>query len=159
MRRLGWPVLSRQGPDRQRAATGSFIYVIILGLFSQGRTGIIAFIVGTGLLLVRRFPIPSIFAMPVAAWLVTALFADTFLKLFMRGENQQLLYSLTGRTTLWEIGWTAFLSRPWFGFGWGVGARAAFMYARVTAGGGITPYFHNGFLEVLVSVGVVGFAI
>jgi O-antigen ligase len=125
---------------------------------SQGRTGMVSLAVGTVLILVRKFPVLSVVAAGPIAGLATALFGDKLVTLFLRGQDNALLFSLSGRTTWWELGWTAFLRRPLIGAGWGVGSRVA-----VREFGGIVmadvSTLHNGLLEVLLGVGLVGFAI
>jgi O-antigen ligase len=132
-----------------------YLVCAVFPVLAQGRTGMASFLVGTVLVLAKRFPISSVFIIPAAAGLAIILFGDTLLRLFLRGEDEEMLLSLTGRTTWWEWGWTAFLSRPWFGSGWGVGSRVVFLRLL-----GMTPAsVHNGLLEVLLGVGLVGFAI
>lgn len=53
--------------------------------------------------------------------------------------------TLTGRTTIWEVGWHLFLKSPWVGFG--------FQADRVFMDGG---HMHNALLHVLVQSGFLG---
>lgn len=127
-------------------------------VLAQGRTGMISLVVGTVLILARRFPVSSVFAIPASAGFAIILFGDTLLSLFLRGQDQEELLSLSGRTNLWEWAWTAFLSRPWLGSGWGAGSRALFQHGVGNFGSTISSV-HSGLLEVLLGVGLVGFAI
>jgi O-antigen ligase len=127
-------------------------------VFSQGRTGMVSLIVGAVLILIRRYPVLAVVTIPPTAGLVAMLLGDKLVTLFLRGQDSAMLLSLSGRTSWWELGWTAFLQRPMLGAGWGVGSRVAvrqfgaFNMADVST-------LHNGFLEVLLGVGVVGFVI
>lgn len=130
-------------------------------VLAQGRTGMISLVVGTGLILARRFPASSVFTFPAVAGLAIILFGDALQTLFLRGEDREELLSLSGRTTLWDWGWQAFWSQPWLGSGWGVGSRVVFLHTNPPGGGfGSTiASVHNGVLEVLLGVGLVGFSI
>jgi len=131
-------------------------------VLAQGRTGMISLVVGTGLILARRFPASSVVTFPAAAGLAIILFGHTLQTLFLRGEDQEELLSLSGRTTLWDWGWEAFLTQPWLGSGWGVGSRVVLLHNVGPSGGafgGTIASLHNGVLEVLLGVGLVGFII
>lgn len=69
--------------------------------------------------------------------------------------------TLTGRTTLWDAVGARIAERPWVGhgysafwLGWG-GASSAVLEAV----GWETPHAHNGFLDLLLDLGVVGLAL
>ena len=70
--------------------------------------------------------------------------------------------TLTGRTVLWDAVLDQFATRPWFGWGheafwreWqGVGSNRVYEITAWTPG-----YSHNGFLDQLVNLGVVGLAV
>jgi O-antigen ligase len=70
-----------------------------------------------------------------------------------RGESLHLLFSLTGRTELWEAIWEEFQASPWIGHG----------YFVTSAKGSIDVWSgpanrtaHNVLLQVLVTTGIVG---
>jgi O-antigen ligase len=125
---------------------------------SQGRTGMVSLAVGTGLIFARQFPVLSVVTVAPIAGLATVLFGDKLVTLFLRGQDNDLLFSLSGRTTWWELGWAAFLRRPVLGAGWGVGSRVAIRQFGSIAMADVST-LHNGFLEVVLGVGIVGFAI
>ena len=167
--------ISARGPSRlilsrsceREAASSSFFILCYLAsaafpVLAQGRTGMISLVVGTGLILARRFPASSVVTFPAAAGLAIILFGHTLQTLFLRGEDQEELLSLSGRTTLWDWGWQAFLSQPWLGSGWGVGSRVVLLHNVGPSGGAFgstIASLHNGVLEVLLGVGLVGFII
>jgi O-antigen ligase len=141
----------------------SYLTAAAFPVLSQGRTGMISLVIGTSFILVRRFRTSSAFIIPVIAGLMITLFGDTLLRLFVRGEDKEMLLSLSGRTTLWEFGWHSFLDRPWLGFGWGAGSRAVLLKLLDELPGegfgGNIASLHNGLLEVLLGVGLVGFVV
>lgn len=80
---------------------------------------------------------------------------DGFLALL--GKNE----TLTGRTELWDLVWQAIGARPWLGYGYGGfwlgfdGPSAPIWFAV----GWNPPTAHNGFLDLLLDLGVVGLAV
>ena len=151
--------LAKALTGRSPSLFGSY-YVACLAfpVAAQGRTGMVSAVVGSALLFTRRYPLKSIIAIPVTAALASLLMGNILLKLFQRGQDPELLYSLTGRTTMWEAAWQAFLTKPFFGTGFGVGSRTVFLS---TAGfrHDLISSVHNGCLEVLLGVGLLGFSI
>ncbi len=67
--------------------------------------------------------------------------------------------TLTGRTLLWEYGFKAFMAKPFLGFGfdafWHDTSQYGGLAIRAIAGWN-APGIHNGWLELLLSVGLVG---
>lgn len=100
-----------------------------------------------------------IWAVLVTAW----LYANGFLRLNSEYFSQLLsrdISTLTGRTLVWTAAWDKVLERPWVGWGhssfwlgWdGRGSAYVLAYAGWNAG-----YGHNGFLDALLDLGLVGF--
>jgi O-antigen ligase len=73
--------------------------------------------------------------------------------IFMRGQTTEEFVHLTGRTSLWDLAFDFIVARPVFGQGFSA-ARDALI--RVVHWGGST---HNGLLESLFSLGIVGTAL
>ena len=69
-----------------------------------------------------------------------------------RGQNTQLLESLSGRVDWWEFGWEQFLKQPWIG----LGAYTGRFEVLAKLGEIETSSIHNTYLEALLNVGVVG---
>lgn len=141
------------GSIKQRAfwsaITGLGVTAIAL---ASGRQGVLMFAVGTLVLLwfVRR----TLFLMligPVSAGLLWVNWDSAF-RVFARGQPQ-LLGNLTGRLTWWQATIEAWLEHPWTGYGYGAGGR---FVALANIGRGQTSNVHNGYLEALVGVGVMG---
>jgi O-antigen ligase len=125
---------------------------------AQGRTGMVSAVVGSALLLARRYPMGSVIAIPAIAGLASVLLGDPLWKLFLRGQDEELLYSMSGRTTMWEAGWQAFLTKPFFGAGFGVGSKGV-LFSLFTHDFAQASSLHNGPLEVVLGVGLVGFSL
>jgi O-antigen ligase len=66
---------------------------------------------------------------------------------------------ITGRTELWQWVVTMILRHPWLGYGFsGFWRGGSFEYAYVERVIGWSPvYSHDGYLEILLSLGAVGF--
>jgi exopolysaccharide production protein ExoQ len=143
-----------------------WLYVIlavlcgILLLLSQSVTAIVVCLVMLALLPFRKFltlgnrtfvPLFAFFcvlATPFVAWL--ALNSNAILRMLSRDSN------FTGRVPLWGIVLQEIASRPVFGFGYGAfwtTGEADRIRATI---GWAAPNAHNGFLEILLGVGLVG---
>lgn len=70
--------------------------------------------------------------------------------------------TFTGRTEIWDFAWSEFLTRPIAGFGfngfWGTGGGAAATFSDNAFFMNILQA-HNGYLDILLETGAVGFAI
>lgn len=66
--------------------------------------------------------------------------------------------TLTGRTAIWHAVWSAIVSRPWLGYGHDVfWNRWTMDLAKVNYLLGFRPpHAHNGYLDLLLSMGIVG---
>jgi len=66
--------------------------------------------------------------------------------------------TLTGRTQLWSLVWKLIRSHPWFGYGYGgfwlgLQGPSAPVWRAV---GWQPPNAHNGFLDLLLDLGIIG---
>lgn len=97
----------------------------------------------------------------VTAMVLGAVFVGTALPFALEAVGGDA--SLTGRSELWGWAWDVILQRPILGFGYYgyIGSEMAkqaaleiprFVYYDV-------PHFHNAYLQTLVDLGVVGFAV
>jgi O-antigen ligase len=70
--------------------------------------------------------------------------------------------TLTGRTPLWALMWGMIRLRPWFGYGYGGfwlqwnPPSAEIWRASMWTGGWLPPNAHNGFIDLLADLGIVG---
>lgn len=123
-------------------------------VLSSGRQGVIIWLVIISLLLFmfRR----RIFVLLIAP--ATAVFTlvnwETLWSIVSRDQVSGSLITLTGRTNLWAAGIEAWKNQPLTGYGFGVGGR--FVALRSIDLDFVT-HLHNGFVEALVGVGLLGF--
>lgn len=101
------------------------------------------------LLMVGAIAVPTlitlaIFMISTGQSLHTADIVDEFFAITGRDKN------LTGRTTLWEIAWSAFNQKPLLG--WSFDDLMSFLHVRHLR----HSQFHNGYLDLLVRGGIVG---
>jgi O-antigen ligase len=75
---------------------------------------------------------------------------------FTRGESTESMQSFTGRTALWEAMWESFRESPVVGHGYFVTSRTGQIDVW---SGPANRTAHNFFLQVLVTTGLVGFAL
>jgi O-antigen ligase len=123
-------------------------------VFSQTRSALAAFVAAAALVVLlsrRTNVIATTFGTLV---LVTASsFGSAFLSYFRRGQDAQLLESLSGRTDWWRFGWARFLERPWTGYGAFAGGRFA---SLAEMGDRFTSSLHNTYLEAMLGIGILG---
>lgn len=71
--------------------------------------------------------------------------------------------TLTGRTLIWGVVFTQLQERPWLGFGrnafWAGGSKYALAAGKAVADNFIPPHAHNGFIDLALDVGLLGFSI
>jgi len=82
------------------------------------------------------------------------LYFRQIIDVLSRDQVQGSLNTMTGRTTFWAAGMKAWLAEPITGYGFGVGGR--FVALKSIDADEFT-HLHNGFLEALVGVGLLGF--
>jgi len=123
-------------------------------VLSSGRQGVIIWMMGLAIvLLIYRRELFILVIAPGAALFVFFSW-DVLWGIVSRDQVSGSLSTLTGRTTLWAAGWEAFLLQPLTGYGFGAGSR--FVALRAIGRDYLT-HIHNGFLEALIGVGIVGF--
>ncbi|MEA5595383.1 O-antigen ligase family protein [Rivularia sp. UHCC 0363] len=69
--------------------------------------------------------------------------------------------TLTGRTPMWNVAFTELMREPWFGFGrgafWAEKSKYAIEAGYAVSEGFVPPHAHNGFIDIMLDVGFVGF--
>jgi O-antigen ligase len=133
--------------------------VLALGvlIFSQTRSAILGVVLATVVIfgVGKRF---GLFMFAAAACLLVFLSAellDSVQVFFARGQDTQMISSLSGRTVWWSAVLQKVAERPVIGFG-------AFSGGRFVALVGFSPQtssVHNDFLEILAGSGAVGLMI
>lgn len=154
--------------DRQSNRLKAWIgygLALIFVLATTSKTGLVlVFFVPFGLYLYTRLSLRSRFAAAYLFWLLLIL----GIAILVIIDNWSYLLSiiggdptLTGRTPQWSFMLEELGNRPWLGFG-----RNAFWapetYNTIRAGQAVTPYgytvyhAHNGFIEMLLDIGLIG---
>ena len=140
-----------------------FRYLIACGLFlvpcyaARSRTGFVVFFLGvcclTSVLLRmpnRRFVagVVGVLAgtLVFSLFLVSPEFADVVVSTFTRGHSEENIKSLDGRMTIWTEALKAFEASPLLGSG----------YASYSIRDKAGSHFHNMFIELAVTTGLLG---
>lgn len=119
-------------------------------VLSQSRTSIVGLFVAILIifLLIKKKSILFLFSILILGFIFFEL-SSFILEFLRRGQDENLIYSLSGRTTAWSMGWDLFKESPIFGHGFVAGARAKVL------GGGMST-MHGAVFDVLVGMGLLG---
>jgi O-antigen ligase len=145
---------------RRLGNSGRAFYSVLLVLalatmvVAQTRSAIIGFFLGFVLLLYFSKRLGTISLLIAVVILVASLvdvggLAEEYLR---RGQNDELVTNLTGRTIWWEATWDVFVKNMWLGAGAFTSRFTVLAKLRDLD----VPNVHNTFLETLVGVGIVG---
>lgn len=119
-------------------------------ILAQSRTSIVGLFVAllVFIFLKKKKSIIFVFTILVLGLVLIEL-SSIILEFLRRGQDKNLLYSLSGRTIAWSMGWELFKESPIFGHGFVAGARAKVL------GGGMST-MHGAVFDVLVGMGLLG---
>lgn len=136
----------------------AWLYLIGLGVaataLSSGRQGIIILVTTAAILLfLHRRELFILLLGPGTAAFVY-LYWDQIWGIVSRDQVAGSLDTLTGRTTIWAAAVAAWVKEPITGYGYGAGSR---FVALASIGKDELTHAHNGFLETLLGVGLLGF--
>ena len=131
-----------------------FAFSFITMILAQSRSPMLAFVLAVVLVLVvsHRFRLLAIFASLVGV--VALVYSQTIFEFLRRGQSDQELMTLTGRTKFWESSLQAVRESPLTGYGAYAGGRNV-VHGPVTSGDGPTTV-HSLWVEILVDTGIVG---
>ena len=144
---------------------GGFVLSIILLLLTKSSSSIVSFGIVMGIFLTLQILLLSYNFLFPALFFLAIIAQGSFLWL---ANNTELLLSsvgkdatLTGRGPLWNAAIEMIWQRPWFGYGFsgfwkGWDTPSAVIWRVV---GWTPPNAHNGFLDICLDLGLVGFAI
>ncbi|ROR35149.1 O-antigen ligase-like membrane protein [Inmirania thermothiophila] len=121
--------------SQSRSPLAGFLLAMLIILFAAGKIGLVAFL---GLLL-------------LGAGLLSPLGAY-FWQFFLRGQSQELFFSLSGRVYYWEAALQFILENPLLGYGAYAGGR----FLVATEFGSTLSSLHGTWPEVLIGTGVLG---
>jgi O-antigen ligase len=140
-------------------------FSVILVILSTSKTSLLKLVQVLGLIFVCRtlrwrysLMIPALIGLVTVGGIFFVWFAanaDTLLGSIGKDTT------LTGRTDLWPLVWELIWKRPWLGYGYsalwlGWDSETAYIWWATTWA---APNAHNGFLEILLQLGIVGLSI
>lgn len=134
-----------------------FLTFTVTCIAARSRTGFIVLLLGAAFISIILFRIPSrrfitctsvtlLGSLAIGLLLVSPEFSDSLTQLFTRGHNETNIRSLDGRVSIWTEALRAFDRSPLLGSGY------ATYPLQITAGS----HFHNMFIELAVTTGVLG---
>jgi hypothetical protein len=129
-------------------------------IFSQTRAAMAAFVVGfvVLLLLTRRYALTgalvALSTMAAAIALMFTNFGRTFSDFLLRGQSNESVQGLSGRMDVWQASFTAFLHRPWIGYGGFAGSRFVVLPYMASQGGASSSL--STYVDSLLDLGVWG---
>jgi O-antigen ligase len=129
------------------------VLALVTLILAQSRTSVIALALAimVYLLFDRRYTLLfAVIGVSVIAALTTSI-NETSYQYLLRGQDAQLVSTLSGRTEGWEKAWLAFQESPFTGHGF-----AAFARANILGTTGMSS-MHGAIFDVLVGTGLMGF--
>ena len=128
------------------------IVSLITLVIAQSRTSLIGFVVAIGvwLLLNRKMKILFFISLLALIILFNIAASEILVDYFKRGSSDEMLYTLTGRTTAWGHAWRMFKQSPLLGYGFASGARFDVLQGQGMVG------MHGSIFDVIVNVGLLG---
>lgn len=164
---IAFLLLPIDNPKHRRYKWGGFAMSLLFILFSTSKTSIVvSFLTISITLFYQKFRWKgkvSVFYMDVIllflgsiSTIVIGLWVEI---LGIMGKDA----TLTGRTPMWNVALTELMSRPWFGFGrgafWAEKSKYAIHAGYAVSEGFVPPHAHNGFIDIMLDVGFIGFFI
>jgi O-antigen ligase len=142
---------------RARSAIGQMIFALALFSVSASRTAVGILLLSVLLVVFKRSKL--IGALAVSGVLIAGTMFSTEIVTRLQGQqNSNSFVTLSGRTVVWTAAVRQFEKDPLLGVGGGVGGKMVIanignMYLEAMSS------LHNGFLEVLTGLGIIGFLI
>ena len=142
---------------RIRSARVGWISVSVVAtagmLLSAGRQGLVIFLASAAVVLFfQRRRLFLIGIVPLSALVVVANW-DLLFGLAQRGQSASNFSSLSGRLEWWSVAADVWRVHPWTGYGFGTGGR----FVALREVGSNASSLHNGYIEALTGVGIIGF--
>lgn len=119
-------------------------------LLASGRQGLVIWLVATAVLLwVHRRKLFAFLVAPASAYLVASNWSSIW-RIVARNQSRSTLSTWSGRRVWWASALEVWKDHPWTGYGFGVGGRF------VASSSSARSSLHNGYMEALVGVGIIG---
>jgi len=131
-----------------------FVLSLITLILAQSRTSSVGMVVGLVVYLFldkKRGIAMAVIATGAIIMLFTSG-ADLVIQYMQRGQSEELMMSLSGRTHGWTAAWDMFQQSPWFGHGFAAAARTEIL----GTGAGAASTLHGALFDILVGVGLAG---
>jgi len=133
------------------------LYVVELGA-TRTRTALVVgvLIIGTSLMFAlkrRPFMVSMVALFSASVGLVAYTERSVVRDFLIRGQSEQSLTTLTGRTNIWHVALESWRIQPWQGYGYYAGHRLGL---PGLPGNGLQSNLDSTWIETLVDVGIVG---
>jgi O-antigen ligase len=138
---------------------GSGLLGLITMFFAQGRSAMAALAAAVVILAYLRGQLKLLSAFALVLTVLSIwLGADSLISSYLsRGQNEEMFWSFSGRTTMWGFAWTEYIQRnPFFGYGAFAGPKFLVLDSYGLKG---ASSLHNTWIEVLVESGIIGGAL
>jgi O-antigen ligase len=152
---VSYLMINEIGRRRQNAII-CLIFGVTIMLLGHARTSNIAFFLVLAFIILSSGKIKNkwIFVFFVFAFFSLALLMNELMEVvyayLRRGQTQDELLSLTGRTYMWQMAIKDFLKEPWIGYGYYSASKE--ISSRIITGGS---NIDNTYLNVLIGGGVI----
>ena len=133
------------------SATITMLSIALL-IFAQSRTSIAGVMTGlfVYLILDKKKSAAAGLTLIGAVMLIFTSGMDIVESYLLRGQSEELVRTLSGRTHGWAAAWELFMQSPWTGHGFAAAART-----QILAGQNAST-LHGAFFDVIVGVGIIG---
>ena len=146
-------LLFNKGPSRYFYATVLVIGIVTL-LLSQSRSPLTGFLMAVPLILFLSGKVGWVvflgLSVPAVAFFTPL--SDRFWEFFLRGQSEELFFSLSGRVYYWMEALHYIRERPFVGYG----AYAAGRFLVASGFSSLLSSLHGTWFEVLIGTGVLG---
>lgn len=149
-------VFAEWNAKRIRAANAfrQMFFAMLLFSVSASRTSFVILLLSVLLVVLRK---SKIFALGLAAVMILLMTVfESTIMVFLHGrESSADFATLSGRTVVWDAAARQFAERPFLGAGGGVGGKQVLAHISNFSLETMSS-LHNGFMEILTGLGVVG---
>lgn len=144
--------------NRKNGCYGLFLLLTLILSTSRTSIGILIFAI-TILIFYEDRKIFLLITIPLLLLLLMEFnnFTTELFRVIKGNQAAHITMTLSGRTMMWTAALDLVKEHPLLGVGFGIGSRVTFYLAHNAFGGSTLSTVHNGFLEVLIGIGLLGF--
>ena len=145
------------GRIRRRSALLQMAFAMAMFSVSASRTSFVILVLSTLFITYKKSKVASVFA---GALVLTTfvLYRSSILLGLQGGEAAADFQTLSGRTVVWNAAFREWLQHPILGSGGGVGGKIVIEHLNNSSLEKMSS-LHNGFMELLVGLGAIGFVL